>query len=428
MSALERLLGDFAGAVPAPAPRQAAAAAALREGSLPTRHDENWHYAQLRALEALPGFVPAAAGAPAGTGLPAALTALEPLPGHVRLALWNGRLLPGSLPAAADPGVPQRLATAAASDAWPASEFELRGDGRFGWLPQLFGAEFVALRATGRQALEIVYGAGGQAPASYADVAIEIAPGAELDLVERQLGAPGADAAAWFGCHRLRVRIGSGARLRHTRLQRAGATELLLDTSSVVLDAGAHYDLREINAGAGSARHTLQATLIGADAAVQVHSLSAARAGQRSDAHYTILHEAPRTRSDVLFRGSASDRAHVACSADVRVAGRAPGARVQQSLRGLLDGKGAEIDLRPRLTIDTDQVQANHGATTGQLDDERLFYLLARGMDPEAARALLKWAFLSEALGAVEPPVLRREAGRAIVARLAEAPSEELLQ
>jgi hypothetical protein len=60
---------------------------------------------------------------------------------------------------------------------------------------------------------------------------------------------------------------------------------------------------------------------------------------------------------------------------------------VQQSLRGLIDGKGAEVDLRPRLTINTDEIQATHGATTGRLDDNLLFYLLARGID-DARRAL----------------------------------------
>ena len=60
-----------------------------------------------------------------------------------------------------------------------------------------------------------------------------------------------------------------------------------------------------------------------------------------------------------------------------------PGAEARQSLRGLIEGAGAEIDLRPRLEIHTDEVRAQHGATTGPLDENLLFYLLARGIERE---------------------------------------------
>ena len=82
----------------------------------------------------------------------------------------------------------------------------------------------------------------------------------------------------------------------------------------------------------------------------------------------------------------------------------------RQSLRGLLEGSGAEIDLRPRLEILTDDVRAAHGATTGRLDEDLLFYLLARGIDRDRARALLKWAFLGDVLRAIELPEVRRAA------------------
>ena len=415
MSALERMLGEFA-ARPSPGPRQAAAALRLREASLPTRRDENWHYANLRALENLPHFAPAdaAGGARASPALPA------PLPGYARLVVQDGRLQPGSAP----------VDTEAVESGWPASEFDDGGDGRFGLVSQLFSAQLLALRISGRQSLEILHCASAEASARYADVAIEIAPGAQLELVERQLARPDstANSATGFGCNRLRLRIGSGAQVRHTRLQQAEDTAVLFDTAEVRLHERASYRLSDIHAGAASARSTLRVVLAGADSTVQVVSLSAARDAQRTDTQYTVRHEAPRTRSDVLFRGSASDRGHVACTADVQVAPGAPGARVQQSLRGLIDGKGAEVDLRPRLTIDTDDIQASHGATTGRLDDDLLFYLLARGLAPEAARSLLKWAFLSEALRALEPQELRRESERATAARLTDAPAAELLQ
>ena len=84
----------------------------------------------------------------------------------------------------------------------------------------------------------------------------------------------------------------------------------------------------------------------------------------------------------------------------------------------MIEGAGAEIDLRPRLEIGTDEVQAQHGATTGRLDENLLFYLLSRGIDRKTARALLKWAFLSDVLREIELPQLRLEAERGAAGQL----------
>ena len=424
MSALERMLAEFA-AQPDPAAAQRAAAAALRVLALPTRHDENWHYADLRAIESVQRFAPGPAAAAALPDLPA------PLPGFTRLLLCDGQLHPASAPALAGTTALQRLPHAA-TNAGAADAFDASVDGSLGLIAGMFAPEPLALRVQGQLALEIIAVGAVGAAARYTDVAIELAPDARLELVERQLDGTARDAAAPpaapFICGRLRLRLGARAELLHTRLQQAAGTALYCDTSTVSLAEQARYQLRDIAVGAGSARSTMQIRLGGRDAAVQIVALAAARDMQRADSHYTVLHEATGTRSDVLFRAIASDRARVACSADVQVAASARGARVLQSLRGLIDGKGAEVDLRPRLTINTDDVQAAHGATTGRLDEDLLFYLLSRGLEPASARSLLKWAFLGEVLAALAPPALRREAELASAARLSDAPAAELLQ
>ena len=86
----------------------------------------------------------------------------------------------------------------------------------------------------------------------------------------------------------------------------------------------------------------------------------------------------------------------------------ARGADSSQSLRGLLAGPEAEIDVRPQLEIYTDEVRCSHGATAGKLDDAMLFYLLSRGLDSETAQRLLKWAFLEDVVAKIAIPDLRR--------------------
>ena len=439
MSALERMLGEFA-AQRADSARASvltaarlSAAEALRTHALPGRREENWRYTDLRLLERVPTFLPAAAMAADGAlALTSALPAV--LPGFARLVFIDGRLRPElSLPDALHlETLRNHAALAGANHTDPKSIcFETSGDGRLGLLAGMFAPEPLSLRITGTMALEII---SMVASAAYSDIELQLAAHAKLTLVERHLAAPApvvAEAASGttaLGCARLRLILDADAQLVHTRLQQADAAALCYDTVTASLAERASYQLRHIAAGGGSARSTTQIRLRGRAATVRIRAAATAHAAQVADLSFTVLHEAPDTRSDQLFRGIASDQARVACSADVQVDPGAAGARVKQSLRGLIDGKGAEVDLRPRLTINTDDIQATHGATTGRLDDDLLFYLLSRGLSAAEARSLLKWAFLGEAFSAIEPAALRRDAELAAAGRLSDSPAAELLQ
>ncbi len=422
MSAVARILADF-DSQPAPPASRLAAAQALREHNLPDRHEENWRYANLRALESVSHYGPEPAH-PIARGRPALPATL---PGFERLVYVDGRLDPELSATALGKltRVPEDFATEACAP------FETAGDGRFALLARMFAPEPMALRVRGTMALEVLSVISAGAATNYTELTLHVDADARLELVERSCGGSNARSdpeTTALGCSLLRLQLGSGSQLTHTRLQQAAGHALLYDTLSARLAERASYRLRHIAAGGSSTRSSVQVQLQGRESAADIRALAAAQGTQYADALYTVLHDAPATRSNLLFRGIASDRAHVACSADVQVAPGAPGSRVLQSLRGLIDGKGAEVNLRPRLTINTDDIQAAHGATTGRLDEDLLFYLLSRGLSAASARSLLKWAFLSETLGAVGPQALRKAAESAVAARLSDAPAAELLQ
>jgi Fe-S cluster assembly protein SufD len=108
----------------------------------------------------------------------------------------------------------------------------------------------------------------------------------------------------------------------------------------------------------------------------------------------------------------------VAFNSKVTVRAGAHGSDSRQSLRGLLAGAEAEIDVRPQLEIHTDDVRCSHGATAGKLDDNVLFYLLSRGIDRDTAQQLLKWAFLADVVARIEIPDLKRSIELALAGRL----------
>jgi Fe-S cluster assembly protein SufD len=112
-------------------------------------------------------------------------------------------------------------------------------------------------------------------------------------------------------------------------------------------------------------------------------------------------------------------------NSNVIVASGAPYAQSQQSSRGLLLSPTAEIDTRPQLEIHTDEVKCAHGATTGRLDPNMLFYLLSRGIDRATAQSLLVYAFLADVLTGMSSGETRAAIEADLIAQL---PDGEVLR
>jgi Fe-S cluster assembly protein SufD len=359
----------------------------------PTTRDEQWRYTNLRAFERLPAFAPAvlarASGDTAELDLPPALPGLE------RLVYIDGvREVPAArapAPAAVVPGAIR-----------PAEQ-------RLGLLCDMFATDVAAFQIRGSSAIEVLFvtSAAAAGAACYPRLRLALEPGSQLQLVERHLGAPDAPTLV---CANVAIDLGRGAQLTHYRLQQCGLHTVFTDTLSAQLAEEASYRVRQVAIGAASARTSAQVQLAGRSAAFSWQAIAVGRGQQVHDTALKVEHRAAATRTEEVFRGIADERARIAFSGHIHIAASAPGADARQSLRGLIEGAGAEIDLRPRLEINTDEVKAQHGATTGALDENLMFYLLARGIDRSTARALLKWAFLGDVLRAIELPQLRSAA------------------
>jgi Fe-S cluster assembly protein SufD len=401
-SILERVLRDYASVaakLPGDAAARTRAAARLSELGWPSVRDEQWRYANLRAFERLSGFCPAAAGS-LDIELPASV------PGFERLIYVDGVQVTGSHRLQDDSAGDH----AALSHVWPAEQ-------RLGLLCDMFAGDAVQLTVRGEAAIELLFVSSGRAAAGavYPRLQLQLEPGSQLRLIERHLGH--AAAPALVACN-LTVALGRAAALTHYRLQQYGHDTLFADTLWAQLAEQARYTVRSVAVGAGTARTSALVQLAGRGAALAWQAIAVGRGEQVHDVSLKVEHGAADTRTEELFRGIADERARVAFSGHIHIAASAPGSQARQSLRGLIEGAGAEIDLRPRLEILTDEVRAAHGATTGRLDEDLLFYMLARGIDRQTARALLKWAFLSDVLREIELPGLRAEAERLAAGQL----------
>ncbi|MGB6449515.1 MAG: SufD family Fe-S cluster assembly protein [Steroidobacteraceae bacterium] len=412
---------------------------ALVARGLPTTRDENWRYASLRPLERV-RFAPAPARADlAPDQLP------PPIQGYARYVFIDGLLAAAaSAPGSPWPGVtvhtPSRPADGGAAEAGasgtPAASAEpdraSTPDSAFGLLNDAFALDSaeidVGAAASAEPAcIEVVFAASAPAQqgASYPRLRVSAAPHTQLRLIERHVSLAG-DAS--FVDAAVEVQLHDGAAIDHYRVQQLGARAVWMDTLSASVGRSAAYRLHGINLGAQSARSTMHVHLRGDGAQLALHAVSAGDRQQVLDQYAVVDHAAPHTRTEESFRGIAAGRARVAFNGKIIVRPGAHGADSSQSLRGLLAGADAEIDVRPQLEIYTDDVRCSHGATAGKLDEAMLFYLLSRGLDRDTAKLLLKWAFLEDVVSKIAVAALRRQIEQSLAGQIQESDTlKELL-
>ena len=408
--------------------RETSLAKALAAG-LPALRDDDWRYARLRPVTAAQ-WLPAATADEASVIEPLRAALPDALPGFGRVVFVDGHYC-ASLSVADQSFSGGQLRHAAsgaantrngeATNALQATTAE-----RFAWLNDLFATDGAQLQVTGQLQLELLFISTitDTAAASYPRLQVQVCADSQLTLVERHLGSGGPTALTNV---RVQVHLQSAARLQHYRVQAMARDAVFMDTLLATLDSGANYALTFINQGAATARSSLRLRLQGDNTQLSVHGVSLTDERCNSDTVIQLEHVGRNSRSEQVLRGVANGRSSIGLASRVDVAASAGGADSRQSLKGLIGAAGAEVNLRPQLEINTDEVKASHGATTGSLDDNTLFYLLSRGIDPETARKLLEWAFIGDVMSHIDIAGLRRQAELTTVSQLGNAAALEAL-
>lgn len=207
-----------------------------------------------------------------------------------------------------------------------------------------------------------------------------------------------------------------GAHLTFVTLQEWMGDVFDLSTQRALIDRDSQLDWLVIGVGEGTTRSNLETALIGSGATAQMLGILWGYRNQHTAYHTAQDHVAPHTNSDLLYKAALTDESKAVFSGRIRVEKGAQGTDAYQTNRSLLLSEKAAAFPSPNLEIEANEVRCSHGASVGKVDQDQLFYLMARGISKEVATRMIVEGFFHEVL-AREPADTIRENLRELIVR-----------
>lgn len=197
------------------------------------------------------------------------------------------------------------------------------------------------------------------------------------------------------------IMLEPGAKLTHVRVQEDSAEAVYTQNTNVTVAKDAIYEHVCLYTGAALSRNQARVVLKEPGASCYINCVNLMRGKQHTDTTVLIEHLAPHCQSHQNIRTILDDQAHGVFQGKIHVHPPAQKTDGFQMSKALILSEGAEMDTKPELEIYADDVKCSHGATTGRMDEEPLFYMQSRGIGRDEAKALLVEAFAAEALDIV---------------------------
>lgn len=162
-----------------------------------------------------------------------------------------------------------------------------------------------------------------------------------------------------------------------------------------------------VSLSGGSTRNEFTIDAVGQHAETLLTGVAIGSGSRHIDNYSSVNHLSPRCHSRQLFKYALDGQSRGAFEGGIKVTPDAPFTEAYQSNRNVLASTVARMHTEPQLEIYNDEVKCSHGATTGQLDPEALFYMRTRGIPEDEARTMLMQAFMTDVIDTVKLPGLR---------------------
>ncbi len=217
-------------------------------------------------------------------------------------------------------------------------------------------------------------------------------PNSSVVIIENIQGAPQLRSGV------VEIIAKENAKVTYLQVQNLSGSSFNLDYKAARLEKNAHVEWVECHLGSTATKNETHTILHGPASSVLHRALFYGSQKQRFDIAATNVHAAPDTQSNMFVRGALDNSAKTIFRGTIQITRQAPRSKGFQKEDVLLLSQSAESDAIPKLEIDHNDVQCKHAATSGQIDDEQLFYLISRGVDEDAARRLIVEGFFTQLL------------------------------
>jgi Fe-S cluster assembly protein SufD len=203
------------------------------------------------------------------------------------------------------------------------------------------------------------------------------------------------------------LQVADAAHLRHLAVQDLGPEVWQVGYAVSRIGRDASMTSATVVLGGDYARVRTDSRLEGQGGSANLLAVYFGDRGQMHDFRTLQDHSAPRTTSDLLFKGAVEDRAQSVYSGLIRVRKGAAGTNAFQTNRNLVLTEGAHADSVPNLEIEENDVRCSHASAVGPIDEDQRYYLESRGVPTAVAERLIVLGFFDEILDRTPVPGLR---------------------
>ena len=401
---------------------QSTALAEYENSPTPSRKDESWRFANLKALD-LSAFVEAQPVASEGRLINASTGLAET---SAKLVLGNNTLLhrESSLPEGV---IFETLETAASKHAdlfkkyFMAQPVEL-GSRKYAALHKasLAGGAFLFVPANTSVQLpiEIFQWVEGANASVFPHTLIVCGENSSVTVLDYFKSA---DKHASLACGVNDLHLAAGAKLTYVSVQDWSRETTAFHLNSTSVDSNATCTALIANFGGGFVRGESLSRLVGEGSRSEMYSINPVEGTREIDQRTLQDHVAPHATSDLLYLNALDDKSRTIFAGLIKVEPGAKGTDAYQKVKNLILSDDADPNSMPGLEILNDEVRCSHGATNGPVSQDELFYMQARGITRDKARRLIVNGFFNTLLARLENETLRTHLGQLLTKRLAVA-------
>ncbi len=289
-------------------------------------------------------------------------------------------------------------------------------DGAFVWIPPGTIVEQPI-------SLVLVSSSSAAAGVSHPRVLIVAGDNSQARIVELYVGPAGQQS---FTNAVTEVVVGAGAVIDHYKVQRESARALHVGSMHVHCTRDSNFSSHSITFGGALVRNDVVAVLDGEGGECTLNGLYLVDGRRLVDNHTTIDHASPHCASHEMYKGILSAHARAVFNGKIIVRPDAQKTDAKQTNRALLLSDDAQINTKPQLEIFANDVKCTHGAAVGQLDEDAIFYLRARGLDLQQSRDMLIHAFAEDVLNRVRIAPLKRSLEEQLLSELPVAGRDDV--